>query len=469
MKQIKKLGCLLMVTALLFTCTGCDIGSILSQLDFTPAVTKDSVLLKLTETVNGRAPTAANVELEISAHTDIGDLSLSLSSSAAIASETDSYAEGEANITINGVETSDSAQIYNLAENGKLLTFTHVDSRDLWFRSETDLPTNQPEATPMPTPAPAEDTATTSPTPAPEIVIPEAYKFLLLEEGTQTVDGKQVYMLTGTLDGEACLDLLQNSLQLDALTARIQALAGSTSATSDLKALNFSDLSADVVLYLHKSDCSPAQIELTINSANLLLTDLLNALPPQVHAALGNHVSLQSVHVTFSDINFDPVTIPTIPEDARIRATQEAFVPAQADGSFVLMQHTDAVKFTPQAEFRLSEQGPSYISFRNGDNTCAIHLELYSDTSGESFVSLVEAGLTPAMETAGLVPVSAAAEPIGDYQTHSITSNGVNVYIAHRNIGDSLLGIYVEDNTGRSLTAIMTPILDAIENHQITY
>ena len=54
MNQIKKLGCLLMVTALLFTCTGCDIGSILSQLDFTPAVTKDSVLLKLTETVNGR-------------------------------------------------------------------------------------------------------------------------------------------------------------------------------------------------------------------------------------------------------------------------------------------------------------------------------------------------------------------------------------------------------------------------------
>ena len=45
----------------------------------------------------------------------------------------------------------------------------------------------------------------------------------------------------------------------------------------------------------------------------------------------------------------------------------------------------------------------------------------------------------------------------------------MNVYIAHRNIGNSLLGIYVEDNTGRSLTAIMTPILDAIENHEITY
>ena len=460
MKHLKKLVCLLSVAAMLFTCVGCDAASLLEQLDFTPALTKDTVLLKLTEYVNGRTPTSADITIDFTTHADSNTISVSIDSSTIVASETDSYSEGQLTVTINDVETTDSAQVYTMAENGKLLTYTHTDNADHWFKSEALLPETQP------TPAPTAEVDAADADAA--LTIPDRYKMFLLEEGTQTLNDKQVYVLTATLEGEAFRAFVENNLQLNALTARMQALSPNTK-NIELSTLDYSSLSADVVVYLEKRDCSPAQIELTVNGTNLLLTDLLPMLPDQVTSLLPGHISVEPVRIVFSDIGFDSVTVPTVTEEGRILALQETFNPKQEDGSYVLLHYLDAVKFTIPNGFKQSELSPSYATFRNADNSRAIHYELYEDTTADAFIKAVENGIIPAMEAAELTPVSAAEEAIGEYQTHSITSNGVNIFIATRTFGDSLLGIYVEDNTGTAISSVLPPILDTIEAFQVEY
>ena len=56
-----------------------------------------------------------------------------------------------------------------------------------------------------------------------------------------------------------------------------------------------------------------------------------------------------------------------------------------------------------------------------------------------------------------------------DGQTTHITTNGVNVYIACRNVGNSLLGIYVEDSTGKPIHSVLPDILERIEDWNVEY
>lgn len=464
MKHFKKLICLLSVAAMLFSCVGCDAASLLEQLDFMPALSKDAVLLKLAEYVNGRTPTSADVSMDFTMHADGNTVNILVNGTALVASETDLYGEGQLTVNINDVEATDFAQVYTFAENGKLLTFTHTDNSDRWFKSESLLPEVQPTPSPTPTPVAEGEAAEAEPV----LTIPEAYKLFLLEEGIQTLNDKQVYMLTGTLESELFLRFLEDSLHLAALTTRMQALSPSTR-DIDLGTLDYTALSADVVVYLDKTDCSPEQVELTINGANRLLSDLLPMLPKQVTTLLPAHVSIDPIRIVFTEIGFDSVIVPTVTEEGRILALQETFNPNQGDGNFALLQYLDAVKFTPPKGFKQSELSSSYATFRNADNTCAIHYELYKNMTTDAFVESVENGLIPAMEAADLIPVSAAEEAIGEYQTHSITSNGVNIFIATRTFGDSLLGIYVEDNTGTPISSVLPPILNTIEAIQVEY
>ena len=465
MKTRNSIICLLCAAALLLSLCGC------SALSGFFAETKEDVLLRLTEYVDGRNPTAATVTIDFAMTSELGDvptdITISLENRTLIASETESYSEGEFSYTINDQEVSHSTQVYNFAENGSLLTFTHVDSTDRWFRSETPLPDLQTEVTPTPAPTNSEGTDSA----AAEVSIPEEYTSLLLEEGTQTLGDQEVYVLTGSVDGEVCKAFLLDSLNLDALTARLQSAAskGIDPNTINLKNLDFSTLTADIIVYLNKESCAPVQIELTLNGMNLLITDFMAMLPEQTAALLGSSVTIKPVRAVFTDISFDPVTIPQVTEESRIQAMQESFDPDQGDGSFVLQQYGDAVKITAQNKWSPTELGYCFAAFRNGDNTRSAHYELYQNMTGEDFIALVESGMIPAMEAQELTVTTAAGEAIGAYQTHSISGNGLNVYLAYRTVGNSLLGIYAEDSSGADLTAVLTPILEAVEDYQLEY
>lgn len=467
MKTRNSILCLLCAAALLVSLSGC------ASLSGFFAASKEDVLLRLTEYVDGREPTAATVTTDFAMTSELGgapaDITVSLKTRTLTASETDSYAEGELSYSINDQEVRHSAQVYNFAEDGKLLTFTHTDSTDRWFRSETALPEQQAEPAPAATPAPAASetsAATTS-----EVTIPEEYASLLLEEGTQALNEQEVYVLTGSVDGEACKALLADSLNLDALTATLQNAApkGTDPNTINLKNLDFSAMTAEVTAYLNKQTCAPVQVELTLSGMNLLIADFMDMLPDQAAALLGSSVTVAPIRVVFSEISFEPVTIPQVTEEARILALQESFNPDRGDGSFVLQQYGDAVKITAQSNWSTTELGYCFAVFHNSGKTRSAHYELYQNTTGEDFIALVESGMIPAMEAQELVVTTAAGEAIGDYRTYSICANGLNVYLAYRTVGNSLLGIYAEDSSGADLTAVLTPILEAVEDHQLEY
>lgn len=467
MKMRKSIICLLCAGALLLSLCGCA-----SLSDFF-AESKDTVLLRLTQYVDGRQPTSATVAMDLTLtvlHSDEPvSITVSMENRTLIASETDSYGESTLTYSVNGAEATDSTQVYNLAEDGKLLTFTHVDSSDRWFRSEGPLPEQQTEPTPAPTPVPAEGETAEAAEPA--LTVSEKYSFLLLEEGTQMLNEQTVYVLTGTVDGEDCAALLQNSPILDALTARLQTTAakGTDLSTIDLKNLDLSALTADVILYLNKESGAPVQAEVTISGGNLLVADLMNMLPPQATAFLGTSVTIEPIHMVLSDIGFDPVTIPEVTEEARILSMQESLDPDQGDGTYILQQHGDSVRITAQSGWTVSELGYCFAGFHNPDRTRSAYYELYLNTTAEEFIAQVEAGMIPAMEAHELTVTTAAGEPIGDYQTHSIMGDAVNVYLAYRTVGDSLLGIYAEDSSGAGMTSVLTPILDGVADHQIEY
>lgn len=467
MKTRKSIISLLCVAALLLSFSGCD------SLSGYFAESKDAVLLRLTQYVDGRQPTSATVAMDMTITSlrsnEPACIAVSMENRVLVASETESYGESTLFYSVNDAETTDSTQVYNFAEDGKLLTFTHVDSTDRWFRSEVPLPEQQPEPTPTPTPAPAEGEAAEAA--EPEITIPEAYSFLLLEEGTQTIDDQTVYVLSGSIDGEDCAALLQDDLILDALTARLLSASakGTNPSAINLKAPDYSKLTADVLLYLNKESCAPVKVELTLSGMNLLVTDFMKLLPEQASAFLGTAVTIEPIRITLSDISYDPVTIPEVTEEARILAMQESLDPDQGDGTYVLQQHGDSVKITAQAGWTVSELGYCFAGFHNPDRTRSAFYELYPNTTAEEFIAQVEDGMIPAMEAHELTVTTAAGEPIGDYQTHIIKGDAVNVYLAYRTVGNSLLGIYAEDSSGANLTAVLTPLLNSVTDHQIEY
>lgn len=444
MKLMKKFVCLLSITAMLLVCTGCIEGFL--------AESKETVLLKLSEYIGDRTPTSATVALDFAMNTEINgtptEIAVLLESSTLTPSETESYGEGSLICNFNGQEIRDGAQVYNFTEDGKLLTFTHVDSKDRWIGSESALPEQQPASTPT-------------------LSLPETYGFLLLEEGSQPIGDVQAYTLTGSLDGEDCKTLLLDSLNLDALTARLQKLApdGTDVSSIDLASLDYSPLSADVTVYLNKADCSLLQIEVTLNGANLLIGDFLSILPTHISTLFGHTVTVQPIHITFSEIGFDPVTVPPVPEEARLLAAQETFDPDRGDGSYVLQLHGNAIQFAAPTDLAVTKLGSAYAEFQNGNNSRAVHIELYRETPAETFFTSVENGMIPAMEAHELTPITASEAPIGDYQIRSITSNGVNIYAACRPIGKHLLGIYVQDSSGADCNSALASILSSIEDY----
>ena len=469
MKTRTSMISLLCIAALLLSLSGC--ATLNSYLGGYFAESKEAVLLRLTQYVDGRQPTSANLSMDMTITSlqngEPACINVSLEHHAQIASETDSYGESTLSYSVNDLETTDSTQVYNFAEDGKLLTFTHVDSTDRWFRSKAPLPEQQPEPTPAPIPAPAEGEEATEP----EVTISEAYGFLLLEEGTQTIDDQTVYVLSGSIDGEDCAALLQNAPLLDALTARLLSASakGTNPSAINLKAPDYSKLTADVLLYLNKESCAPVQIDLTLSGMNLLIAEFMKLLPEQAAAFLGSSVTIEPIRITLSDISFDPVTIPEVTEEARILAMQESLDPDQGDGTYVLQQHGDSIKITAQTGWTVSELGYCFAGFHNPDRTRSVFYELYPNTTAEEFIAQVEDGMIPAMEAHELTVTTASGEPIGDYQTHVIKGDALNVYLAYRTVGNSLLGIYAEDSSGANLTAVLTPLLDSVADHQIEY
>ena len=464
MKKIKAAVSLLCTAAILLSLTGCT-------------ASKESVLRKLTQYIDGRTPTSASVTLELALTTELDNqpisLAVSLDSSIMTQSETASYAEGNYTYTLNDTKVEDTAQVYHFAENGKLLSFTHLDSADRWFRSETELPV---DFVPAVTPAPAAEEEKESPSFASvlnktDVIIPEDYDFLLLEEGTQTLHDTEVYVLKGTLDGNSCSQFLSESLLPHVLANGLQTFSSHEERlnAAEWNEPNYSALSADVVVYLDKKDCHPVQADVTINGANLLIHNVLDLFPAQITDRLGSSVAIEPIHAVFTDIGYDAVTLPTVSEEARMMALQESFDPDLGDGTYVLQQFGDAVKFTAQSDWTISELGYCYATFRNKNNSRAVHIELYRSTTAQQFFDLVESGMIPAMEAVELTPTAAAGENIGEYQTHSITSNGVQVYSACRSVGDSLLGIYVQDSSRKDMNTILTPILESVEDHHLEF
>lgn len=471
MKTRKSIISLLCAAALLLSFSGCS--TLNSYLGDYFAESKEAVLLRLTQYVDGRQPTSANVTMDMTLTSlrsgEPACINVSLAHHAQIASETESYGESTLSYTVNDLEATDSMQVYNLPEDGKLLTFTHIDSTDRWFRSEAPLPEQQPEPTPAPTPAPAEGEAAEAT--EPEVTIPEAYSFLLLEEGTQTLNDQTVYVLSGSIDGEDCAALLLDAPILDALTARLLSAApkGTNPSAINLKVPDYSKLTADVLLYLNKESCAPVKVDLTLSGMNLLIAEFMKLLPEQATAFLGSSVTIEPIHITLSDIGFDPVTIPEVTEEARIMAMQESLDPDQGDGTYVLQQHGDSIIITAQSGWSVSELGYCFAGFHNPDRTRSAFYELYSNTTAEEFIAQVESGMIPAMEAHELTVTTEAGEPIGDYQTHIIKGDAVNVYLAYRAVGNSLLGIYAEDSSGANITSVLTPLLNSVADHQIEY
>ena len=464
MKKLKTIICLLCISALMLSLTGC-IDSFLTA-------SKEDVLAKLIQYTNGRTPTSAAVNISFSMDAVVNDdpasIQFSMKNQIMQSSETNSYAEGEYVCIINDAEIRNNIQVYNFTEDEKLLTFTYTENSDYWARSETALPepTPAPVATPTPTPAP-EESQTKLPDSLAQLLkkepieIPQEYTAFLLEENTQFLDDTEVYILTQSVSGESCAQMLQNSLISDAISASLQG--------ADIKSLDLSPITADVTLSVNKESGALTQAEIVISGLNLRISDILSMLPENAGAVQYNSITISPVRIKVSDIGYDSVTIPTVTEDARILASQNKHIAKQEDGSYILLQYKDAVTFTPQTDWTVTGSGYSFADFRNENNSRAVHFELYRNTSAEAFFSLVETGMIPAMEAVELTPVAAAGEPIGAYQTHCITSNGVNVYSACRIVGDSLLGIYVQDSTGADISAVLTPILNSVEDCTVTY
>ncbi len=316
-----------------------------------------------------------------------------------------SYMEMTMNMNILGQATTEQTQSYVLMEDGVMVAYAHVASTDTWTRMEV----------------PGDFAAMNDMNASTEMFKNMTGDTLALDEDTQLLDGREVYVLTCTMQGDK-VDIDLSSLE------QMMAAAGVEMGTLDLSAME-----VPVTMYVDAETFQQRKLEMDMSSLGDMMNDMLGTMvavsgetdPGEVT------VSFATFSVTQSEIGYEPVELPQLPAEAKEKANQPQMTMYPIEEGAIKLN-------VPCPEgYTYTEGDYYYAGFYNADNTHGIYFSLYTDAEFlEFFGQGDEKGfaLDTECETYGM------GEDLLGYKTlWGIDKDGVNCYYAWIQIGNCKL------------------------------
>lgn len=265
MKRVKCVGLSLLLVLLVLALGGCKKEE---------SVTAEGLLEEAGAKMSNAKSMSGNMKMDVSVSYKESGLSGSIGMTADLDIESTvepqaSHIKGSVGLLGMTIEM----ESYGVVENGRVVTYTNA--MDEWSKTESGEMPSAGEVQNILKNFKAEDLG------------------LALAEETEKLDDREVYALTGTLQGDVLAKLLESSGN---------ALGD---AMGDLgEGLDYSSMSADMKILIDKEGHDLAQIKIDVNGLNEM-------------ADLGEEVSIDTCSVTISYYSIDDVEEIVVPEEAK--------------------------------------------------------------------------------------------------------------------------------------------------------
>lgn len=253
------------------------------------------VVLKMVEACEGKTATKMSMDMEvgmsIGAEGMFIDMDIALSGdSFSSMNPYMSYSEMALNMSVMGENVVETIKTYVVEEEGNMVTYTYDAATDQWIKEDMGMDV---------------ETMNSQQGVANQWLLDKPATDFVLDSQMSNINGKDAYKLSFTLTG----DELQNAL--NGMSSMEDVLTG-----SGLEDLDLSSLAIPAVYYVDAENYQPVGMEMTIEGMDELMADLMDDLMAAEGAEYSMTFELTKCSIAFTDISYDPVEIPELPEEA---------------------------------------------------------------------------------------------------------------------------------------------------------
>ena len=451
----RKYSALFMVLILMFALSACDKATepTTTAVPTEPPITAEYLYAKLAENAAETPITGGEIESETDITMTFTSLGTSTTTSIGEVG-TFSYspqqgiwhAEFQEGTSVYGEMTIDETVHYKLKEDGKNVTYVYSKTNDVWNRHASGQT--------------MDDFCAGTPTP----------DSLTLEESTQTVAGKAVYVLHAQFSGDALKDSVGD----------ISELLETMDMEPDSIELDMSCVTAKVTYYIDADSLLLVQVESSMDGIGESMTELiveylLSTLEDSKEELGDEYASTVKAYKqlkitvpvntsTYKNISYDPVTVPELPAEAREAAALQSYDPLQADGNYLLKEvGVSALVKVPEGwtTTRATHFGVELTS-PDEDNRLAVFL--LADSTEEDAQGILDS-TAAVYKSNGIYSSHGLNNVVNGWQTATITiDRSAHNYMAWKELNEDLWILVQYINfTGGSMGNTLLPQLETIE------
>ena len=337
------------------------------------------------------------------------------------------YTDNKVSVKMTGMDTTIETETYLVQEEGQMVTYSHMLMNDSWTKNP--MPESQMQ----------------------DINKKADYSWILtkddgeltLADGVQTINGREVYVLSCILTG----DEMQNTLDSS---------AGMNDSMSELgiSQEDFAALRVPTVYYIDAHTFYPVEAQMTVEGFDTLINKILSSTMGLNPETAGMEVKVGAMTVSMKNMTYDPVEVPSVP--------QEAYDATASAGTYRLESGEKAIQVVLPAGWIENGAEANMLSVLNSDNTQMATFIVFESVEGIDFVKQIENGDVATLKENKQYTGHGMGEPIGTYQTMWLQGAGMSVYYAWGTAGDAYVYVHVLDTTGQSMEEALTPMLNAI-------
>lgn len=471
-----KLLCLLMVLVLLVTLAGCHEEPKATMPPTTapatlppttaptePELTAESLMKQVSEALNGREPTKmlANLTIDLGIKMEMSGFSVSMDAGMelemdAIISEDPyaMYADMSMKVDSMGQTQVQKVEAYYLTENGSLVCYAYDRALNAWTYAELG---DAPES------GTSEEDDSSAEVPPLDVT---------LDEDTQKLNRREVYVLRCVLTRDHLAQFMT-----PVTGSLISPLSNDTPELPE-------DLRADAVIYVDAQTFLPIRIQIDILGLEDMLNDLLSdsmGLPSvELSLTAGKTeeeekdspfaFSIDTFRIELDSLEFDPAEMPPVPQEAYDYLEMTAHEPDLGNGSYLIVHTGAAALITPPEGWTLWDVGFNWLYFEHATQPIYASYTMYSGMTRQQLQQLILSESVTPMQEAELLDSYAYGDRIGKFDTlYAKTTYGTTMYYAWAPMSDGWLLVTVQDETGSEMYGILTPLLEAVENHEPLY
>lgn len=281
MKNFRRILAVFLAVAMMAVFAGCG--------KMTPEKLAGKMTLALTKTPMSSETVEMGFEMALGSQGFTMDMAMDISMDMVVALEPyRAYSDMTISMDMMGQNMTETSQVYMLEENGTVTTYTYVESAGIWQKATVDI-------------SAAEMTSNSSY----NWLAQKPAEELTLDEETQTINGKEVYVLRCTISGTQMQDVMSS-------------MGGMNDALSDmgLSDMDMSALNVPAVFYIDAKTFLPVQIDMEIQGMDEMMKDAMEQTLGGDLASMGVELEIGSVRMACTNISYEAAEVPEVPQEA---------------------------------------------------------------------------------------------------------------------------------------------------------